>query len=390
MTEKCGFMKNQNGKPFNNNSDDNATQFIDQSVRNENIGHLNDHGLHLQSLNTEKAIQNKLIIHPSFNETINDINSLNIRLPNKFASLDMDFQSFVFPPNGELLSVVEDIKPYDLDPKKGPAMMSGMNLAAYDESIVKFSALEGTAFLTSHSMVLLSELDYVPLNLLTLYFYTRSKQYIEKSNFIKFSNDPESDSKKDYVKDKLKLLLKHTPENSLLFIDGALIGGDHYVYTIQEIDEFEKKGIIPIYFIKNSSSNLVSDNISELQGKFNSDMHWAFNLLNSGQRSNFFVYADKKNKENAKVFCYLKSFNVSPQRIEMHVSTYKKIGKKIDDLMNLIYYLILVQGDKSNPQIRPIAIAEKYARETLHLIDLKEEMQGAGINPTMNQERFAW
>lgn len=56
--------------------------------------------------------------------------------------------------------------------------------------------------------------------------------------------------------------------------------------------------------------------------------------------------------------------------------------------MNLIYYLLLAQGNPKNPQIRPIAIAEAYARATLKLIDLNQLLRRFGLVPTINQERF--
>jgi len=134
----------------------------------------------------------------------------------------------------------------------------------------------------------------------------------------------------------------------------------------------------------------VTDEIKELHNQYNSDMHWSFEYLKQGQRTNFFKYADKRNPKNSKIFCYLKSFNVSPQRVEFHVDTYEKYQNQIPDLLDLIYYLILVQGDKKNPQVRPIAIAEKYARATISLFNLSKMMKDVGIVPTINQERFAW
>ena len=70
-----------------------------------------------------------------------------------------------------------------------------------DESINKFMSLEGAAYFTSHSLVFLAQNDYLPINLLTLYFYTRSKDISVKSSYIKYSEDPDMDSKKDYIKD---------------------------------------------------------------------------------------------------------------------------------------------------------------------------------------------
>ena len=97
-----------------------------------------------------------------------------------------------------------------------------------------------------------------------------------------------------------------------------------------------------------------------------------------------------QNPKNAKIFCYFKSFNLSPQRIEVHIATFDKYKNNIPVIMDLVHYFLIVQGNKKNPQIRPIAIAEKYARGTLKLFNLNKLMKNIGIIPTMNQERFAW
>jgi hypothetical protein len=59
----------------------------------------------------------------------------------------------------------------------------------------------------------------------------------------------------------------------------------------------------------------------------------------------------------------------------------------MEDMMDLIYYLTLVQGNLKNPQLRSIAIAEKFARETLDLFDMRTLLKTLGLVPTMNQER---
>jgi hypothetical protein len=74
----------------------------------------------------------------------------------------------------------------------------------------------------------------------------------------------------------------------------------------------------------------------------------------------------------------------------MHIDTYIKYEKIIPKIMDMVYYLMLVQGDLNNPQARPIAVAEKYARATLSLIDINKIMKEVGISPTMNQTRFGW
>ena len=337
---------------------------------------------------TDSKQLKRLVIPKAFRETIEELKKLNIAIPFSPSNIELNFNNYIFPPNGELVSAIDEIKAVDLDPKEGSSILNEKwSITAYDESLNKFSALEGTAYLTSHSMVLMGKEDFLPVNLMTLYFYTRSKAITDKSQFIRYSEDPDMDSKKDYVKDKIKLLEEYVPDNSILLIDGPLIGGDVYTFMIAAIKKFSERGIIPIFFVKNSSSNLVTDNIPNLRYSFNTDMHWAYRWLNRGQRTNFFRYVDRNNPKNAKVFCYLKAFNLSPQRVEFHVDTYKQYEEFIPSLMNLVYYFLLVQGDMKNPQLRPIAIAEKYARETIKLVDINDLLRTVGLIPTMNEER---
>ena len=81
-------------------------------------------------------------------------------------------------------------------------------------------------------------------------------------------------------------------------------------------------------------------------------------------------------------------FNLSPQRIEFHVDTYASFKEAINNIMDLIYYLLLVNGDVKNPQIRPIYVSEKYARSVLKMIDTYNLIKTSGLIPTMNQLRF--
>lgn len=334
---------------------------------------------------------NKLIIHPQFNATIEEISKMNVTLPNLSSGTEFDYSNYIFPENGELVTPISEIGKIKLDPENGQKLVNKEGVvSAYDESINRFNSLEGIAYFTSHSLVVLGEKDYMPVNYLTFYFYTRSQDIVNKSKHIKLSQEPEVDSKEDCVNDKILFLEKSTPSKSVLLIDGPLIGGNISSQMIKAIQSFMKKDIMPIFFIKNSSSNMVTDNIKQLKSKYNSDLHWSYDYLKSGERTNFFRYVDKKSSSKAKIFCYLKAFNVSPQRIEMHVDTYIKYEKIIPKIMDMIYYLMLAQGDLNNPQARPIAVAEKYARATLSLIDINKIMKEVGISPTMNQVRFGW
>jgi hypothetical protein len=57
-------------------------------------------------------------------------------------------------------------------------------------------------------------------------------------------------------------------------------------------------------------------------------------------------------------------------------------------LMSLISYFYILQGDRSNPQVRPIAIAEKYAREGIRMLNIPALLSKLGFKPTINQVRF--
>lgn len=333
---------------------------------------------------------NKLMVHPNFRKTIMDINRLNISLPSLPIQENFDFNLYAFPKEGVLVSNIEKNHSYPLDAIKGQELLKKITISAYDESINKFASLEGNAFLTSHSLIIQGTDDYIPSSYLTFYFYTRSEDYTKNSDFIKYSVEPETDSKKDYVNDRNEFIGENAPNNSLLLIDGPLIGGQMTSYTLKLNQKLLLKNIIPIFFVKNSTGSLIIDNIKELKGKFNSDLHWVYKFLKNGERTCFYQYQDTYVKNNSKIFCYLKAFDVSPIRVEMHTTTFDKYKGIIQELMNLLFYLLLVQGDKSNPQIRPIAIAEKYARESLKLINLDHLMKSLGIMATINQERFGW
>lgn len=334
-------------------------------------------------------LSNKIIIHPSFEETIKELKELNIKLPKIGTAENWDFDLVPFPKDGNLVTNLEDIKPYKLDKVNGQDLIdSKYPILAYDESIQNFMALEGISYFLSHAIVIHGKDDYIPSILISLRFYTRAKPIIKKSKNIIESDNPTVDSKAAYAKERSKFILDTTPDNSIIFIDGPLIGGQINNITVKLNRDLLKKNVIPLFIVKNSSSNLVTQNINTLKGNYNSDMHWCFRALKPGERTNLFSYIDKYNPNNGKVFCYLKSFNASPQRVELHIETYKKYPSLINSLMDLIYYLILVQGNLKNPQVRSIAIAEKFARTALKMFDLKILLKKIGLTPTINESRF--
>jgi len=330
---------------------------------------------------------NKILIHPDFNRTIEDLNKVGVRNHSIVPNENISGDNYTFNEHEKVQSIGK-IQKVDLDAHSILAKDNWNSLVAYDESIDMYLCLEGTAYFTSHSLTLLGREQYLSSVFLTFYFYTKSLEISSRSKFIRLTEDSALESQKDYIQDRIKFLVETVPENTLLFIDGPLIAGDVYTYFIQTIEEFHKKNILPVFFVKNSSSNLVTNYVEELKGKYNSDLHWSYNVLSPGSRSNYFLYKDLNNPKNSKVFTYVKGFNVSPQRIEFHSDTFELYRSHIDELMNFIYYLLLVQGNLKNPQIRPIAVSEMYARESLKMMNIQKLMKKIGIVPTINQSRF--
>lgn len=339
------------------------------------------------------GVLNKIILHPKFRQTIEDLNSNNIHLPQH--PIVEQPHIFLNQEGNTKLTNVEEIKEYKLNATAGSENVHKYKIAAYDESIQKYDALEGNANFTAHSLVLMDKMEYIPVCLATFYFYTRSTEIKSKSDNIRpqrYLNDKGKEetglaSDKDYVKDKCDFLIDNTPNSSLLFVDGPIIGGDYFTEMIRANKKLLDKEIIPIFIVKNSTTNIVTENIQSLMGKYNSDMHWIYKNIKAGSRSNFFRYEDLYNKSNTRTFCYIKAFDLSPIRVEMHSDTYSLYKEHMKSIMDIIYYLLLVQGSKTNPQVRCIAIAEQYARAVLKFIDVHKQFSYMNITPTMNQGR---
>jgi len=331
---------------------------------------------------------NKLLLHPNFNNTITELNKLKIDVPPYPSDLKVDFEPYTYPPNGDTVIQLEENEKYSLSPKNGEKVSKTLrrNIMAYDESFQKYSTLEGDAFFTSHSLILMDSTDYLPLNYLTFYFYSRSSLITKNSKYIMNTKKTEIQQKIDYCQDRANILTNNIPSQSIIFIDGPIIGKQMSRRSLRLSNDLIKNDIMPIFIVKNSASDLVTNYMAQYRGKYHSDMHWSYKFLNSNERTCFYQYFDKKGSMG-KVFCYLKSFDLSPQRIEFDIDAYRKYKSNIEDVMNLILYFIYCQGDYKNPQIRPIAIAEKYARETIHLYDIYKLIKYYGVE-TMNQKRF--
>jgi hypothetical protein len=84
---------------------------------------------------------NRLILHPDFDKTIQELSDRNVFLPN-YGDED-EPHVLNFTTTGQLIANIEEIQPYELNAKNGCNKVSEYLYSAYDESIMKFMALEG-------------------------------------------------------------------------------------------------------------------------------------------------------------------------------------------------------------------------------------------------------
>jgi len=277
---------------------------------------------------------------------------------------------------------------YALDPQDNH-LLEEWNVYAYDESTQNYRALEGDLLFCSSSTIRIEDNKYAFDLTVLPYFLTSMRKFKDlHDDEIRFAENFAEERNMMLINSKIDSILKCTEPHSIVLIDGPLVGGNASEYMRKMDDELRKRDCIPLYFVKNSNSRLVIKSNPKLTDEFNSDFHWAFRQLKDGSRSPFFKYTDERNAKNCKVFAYMKALTGFPQRIEMHFSTYEKYGCLLPSLMNLIAYFYLLQGDYFNPQVRPIAIAEKYAREGLRILNIPVLLGRLGFHPTINQMRF--
>jgi len=344
------------------------------------------------SLLLSEYVYSKFIIDSRFHEVIDDLSKKNINADNP-TNISLDKDDYFAYSSDVKVQAVEQNEKFKLDPKLGQKITNEYRICAYDESLVKIPALEGSGFFISHSLVTLSEDSYVPLIFLTFNFYTRSRSIADGNNSLTFTTKPlDLASKIQYLEDRKKTLSRYTPDSSILLIDGPLIGGQITDYNMNLNKELLKKNIFPIYFVKNSDSSLIIDNSPSLKGKYNSDFEWAYKTLNPGERTRLYKYSDLSDPigNKKKFFSYVKAFSAPPCRVEFDETAYLTFGKIIDEIFHMVFYLLLAQGNPQNPQTRPIAIAEAFAREALKVIDFEEVIHRSGIRTTMNYTRFGW
>jgi len=262
---------------------------------------------------------NRVIVQDQFHEQLEAIRQINLNFRQRPSITEQEFPPDVLSSQA-LLNQIEPVMIHDCDARNGMEYAKSILFSGYDESKAKFLALEGEAQLTTHVVTQVIKAEIVPTCKVSFYFYSKSSLLEQQSNYVKYSNDITSDSNLDYIHDRNELLVSSVFGDSVLFIDGPLIGGNISGYNLRLVGLLHQKNILPVFIVKNSESSLVIDNSPEFRGKYNSDLHWAYSVLKPGQRSALFQYTDQINHSNSKVFCYIKPFyRVTTQRIEFSV-----------------------------------------------------------------------
>ena len=338
--------------------------------------------------NLKKPELGRLIFGNEWN--IHDLQKLNVNSESKF-----DFSNY--QPDEKLMSgkitkIETEIK-FDLNAQNGQNFFKQQTIGGYDESFLTFESLEGQARAISHSYVFGKDGNYIPANFLTFNIYTKSRLILKdnlENSTIKFTEGKISDEiSKDYMKERAHFLNKIVPNNSYLFIDGPLFSGAQTAANFNLIDDLIQKGIIPIFLKKGCNSDIIVSEFNWAKD-YNSDIHWANTILKKvPQRTCFFKYESDDVVKRSKIFCYLKVYNQSsPVRVEIDTKVFNVIKDEINNIMNLITYLYYVDGRLKSPQVRHIAIAEQYARETLKVTNIYKRINDYGLTPTQNQVRF--
>lgn len=326
-----------------------------------------------------------------------DFSRINISLRNirKVSSSNLSYSPTIskqYFPDSFSSSILDPLEDFDHKERLDPSnigIQADRYVHGYDESISTMFALEGELVFVSSACIMTDDEEYKYNLSVKPFFVTSMRKYQshQDEDTVIYSENPAEARIRKIVSEKISSITESVSDKSVVFIDGPLIAGNVSSYLIRMDEELREKDIIPLYFVKNSNSRLILDNISYLSENYNSDFHWANDTLPVGHRSSFFRYYDQYNKRNTKVFSYIKPFIGFPQRVEMHSETYYQYQEIMNDLFDLIFYYYIAQSSK-NPQVRPIAIAEKYAREGIRILNLPQLVRSLGFHPSLNQVRF--
>lgn len=331
----------------------------------------------------DNEFKGKIIFSENYQSTIESIKLIN-STGNQKVSIKKQNTEFV---DSSLKSDISIIKGYETITEITINTLSPPDLiSAYDESIIELSSLEGKVRCIAHCSVIQANNEYIPAGYVSLKFFTKSNiisaKATELSDIIK-SDDTSKSIIEEYVKERKFFLSKAAPENSLIFIDGPMFSGAATNGNFLLIKDLLLRNCRPIFFVKNSESNIISERFNFAKG-YNSDLHWAHSTLKVGQISPVFAYSIEG---RSKAMCFMKVFkNKSPVRIEFPLKEFEE-GWYGDDVFDQIYYQYLANGKTNNIQPRIIEVSEMYAREILKSTNLYKEIEKMGLTKNMNEER---
>lgn len=335
-----------------------------------------------------------------------DLSKVKVRLNkiNKSATQTVSFQPSEvllnlpdFYLNSRLICLEDPKTDYMLNPADSE-LINQWNIYAYDESVQDFFSLEGTLMFCCSAIVKVEKSYNFNIRIMPFFITSMKKFKNKEQEEIRYNENVGAERNSIIVDSEIDMIKDSVEPHSIVLIDGPLIGRQASTKMVEMDRKIRDKDCIPLYFVKNSKSRLIIEGDAKLglANHFNSDFHWACHRLKVSGRSAFFMYTEQQerngrmvpNKDHSKVFTYIKPLAGFPERVEMHTETYKKYYSLIPRLMNLVAYFYSVQGDYVNPQVRPIAIAEKYAREGLRLMNIPVLLRKLGFHPTINQVRF--
>lgn len=335
----------------------------------------------------DQEFKGRIIYSENYKNTIN-----SLKLINSSQSSSISVRKALEHETGDdgqsQLSIIkghESIKQINLD--KFKSKNDFLPLSAYDESILELNTLEGKVRCISHCSLIQTNTEYIPAAFVTLKFFTKSKiidaNSTQYSDIIK-TDDVNKSVNQEYINERKYFLSKAAPENSLIFIDGSLFSGASTNGNFQLVDDLRKKNCLPVFFVKNSESTIITERYDFAKG-YNSDLHWAYSNLNEGEISPIFSYISPDHR--GKAMCFIKVYkNRSPIRIEFPLNLFLE-NLYSDEIFDLIYYQYLANGSPSNVQPRIIEVAEQYAREVLKSTNLYQEIEKMGLTKSMNEER---
>jgi hypothetical protein len=210
---------------------------------------------------------NKIITHPNFFKSLLELKNKKINL-NFFSNSVSPFDYGEYPSYNGRVIILDDNLVQKLNPSYGAKLVEdSFFIAAYDESIEKYDAIEGSAYLTSHSMIYLSKLEYLPIVKINFNFYTRSIDICKGTEYITHSENIEVSRSQDYVKIRDEFIKENAeffPDNTIFFIDGPLLGGNISASTTKLNEYLLNRGIIPIFIVIGVTRLKIKDKLTNL------------------------------------------------------------------------------------------------------------------------------